>query len=104
MNLNNFTIKSQEVVQKASEIAQSADHQAIEPGHILKGIFQVEENVSGFLFNKLGINLQNIQRILESILSHYPKVTGGEPYLSQTGQKVLQNAIQSSKEFGDQFV
>jgi ATP-dependent Clp protease ATP-binding subunit ClpB len=55
MNLNNFTIKSQEAVQKASEIAQSMSHQAIEPSHILKGIFNVDENVSSFLFSKLGI-------------------------------------------------
>ena len=104
MNLNNFTIKSQEAIQKASEIAQSMDHQAIEPGHILKGIFQVDENVNKFIFNKLSVDIQNVQRILDSILNYYPKVTGGESYLSQNGQKVLQNAIQSSKEFGDQFV
>jgi ATP-dependent Clp protease ATP-binding subunit ClpB len=104
MNLNNFTIKSQEAIQKAQEIAQSMNHQAIEPGHILKGIFNVDENVSGFLFSKLGINLQNLQRILDSILHSFPKVSGGEVYLSQNGQKALQNAIQYSKEVGDQFV
>jgi ATP-dependent Clp protease ATP-binding subunit ClpB len=104
MNLNNFTIKSQEVIQKASEIAQSMNHQAIEPGHILKAIFNVDENVSGFIFKKLSIDLNNVQRILESILNYYPKVSGGEAYLSPNGQKCLQNAIQSSKEFGDQFV
>jgi ATP-dependent Clp protease ATP-binding subunit ClpB len=104
MNLNNFTIKSQEAIQKASEIAQSMSHQGIEPAHILKGIFTTDENICSFIFNKVGINLQNIQRILDSIVNHYPKVTGGEAYLSQNGQKSLQNAIQSSKEFGDQFV
>jgi ATP-dependent Clp protease ATP-binding subunit ClpB len=104
MNLNNFTIKSQEAIQKASEIAESMNHQAVEPCHILKGIFNIDENISTFLFNKLGINLQNVQRILDSILKSFPKVTGGEVYLSQDGQKVIQNAIQSSKEFGDQFV
>jgi ATP-dependent Clp protease ATP-binding subunit ClpB len=104
MNLNNFTIKSQEAIQKAQEIAQSMNHQAIEPGHILKGVLNVDENISGFLFNKLGLNQQNVSRILDSILSSFSKVSGGESYLSQNSQKVLQNAVQSSKEFGDQFV
>jgi ATP-dependent Clp protease ATP-binding subunit ClpB len=104
MNLNNFTIKSQEAIQKASEIAQTMSHQAIEPAHLLKGVLNTDERVSGFIFNKLGINLQSLQRILESIINYFPKVTGGEVYLSQNGQKVLQNAIQVSKEAGDQFV
>ena len=104
MNLNNFTIKSQDAVQKASEIAQSMSHQAIETGHLLQGVFATEENISTFIFNKLNINLNNLQQILGSIVNSYPKVSGGEVYLSQNGQKALQNAIQSSKEFGDQFV
>lgn len=104
MNLNNFTIKSQEAIQKASEIAQAENHQAIETGHLLQGLFSTDESISGFIFNKLNINLQNLQQILGSIVNSYSKVSGGEVYLSQNGQKALQNAIQSSKEYGDQFV
>ena len=104
MNLNNFTIKSQEAVQKASDIAQSMSHQAIETGHLLKGIFQSDENLITFIFNKLGIDLPNTNRVLDSILSFYTKVSGAEVYLSPNGQKALQNANHSSKEFGDQFV
>ncbi len=104
MNLNNFTIKSQEAIQKASEIAQSMSHQAIETGHILKGVFSTDENISSFIFSKLNINIRNIEQILDSIVHSYAKVSGGEVYLSKGGQKALQNAIQSSKEFGDQFV
>lgn len=104
MNLNNFTIKSQEAIQKASEIAQSMNHQAIETGHILKAVIETEENISSFLFNKLNIDLNNLRQIINSIVHSYPKVSGGEAYLSREGQQALQNAIQSSKEFGDQFV
>jgi len=104
MNLNNFTIKSQEVVQKASEIAQSTSHQAIETGHLLKAVFFTDENISSFIFSKLNINTHNLLQILDSIIHSYAKVSGGEVYLSKDGQKALQNAIQSSKEFGDQFV
>ncbi|MDF1547988.1 MAG: ATP-dependent chaperone ClpB [Bacteroidales bacterium] len=104
MQFEKFTIKSQEAIQKASEIAQAENHQAIETGHLLQGLFSTDESISGFIFNKLNINLQNLQQILRSIVNSYSKVSGGEVYLSQNGQKALQNAIQSSKEFGDQFV
>ena len=104
MNLNNLTIKSQEAVQKAKEMAESAGNQAIETGHLLKGVFITDENITNFIFSKLGINLNNTQQILESILRSYPKVSGGEAYLSPNGQKALQNSIQTSKEYGDQFV
>ncbi len=104
MNLNNFTIKSQEAIQKASEIAHSMNHQAIETGHLLKAVFSTDENISSFIFSKLNIDLQNLHQILDSIVHSYPKVSGGEVYLSKDGQKALQSAIQSSKEFGDQFV
>ncbi len=104
MNLNEFTLKSQEAVQKAKEIAEMAGNQAVETGHLLKSALLADENIASFIFNKSGINLQNTQQILESIIRSYPKVSGAEAYLSQNGQKALQNAIQSSKEFGDQFV
>jgi ATP-dependent Clp protease ATP-binding subunit ClpB len=104
MNLNNFTIKSQEAIQKASETAQSMSHQAIETGHLLQAVFSTDENISNFIFSKLNISFNNVRQILGSIVNSYPKVSGGDVYLSQNGQKALQNAIGSSKEFGDQFV
>ncbi|MFN8254280.1 MAG: ATP-dependent chaperone ClpB [Bacteroidales bacterium] len=104
MNLNNFTIKSQEAIQKAKEIAENAGNQAIENGHILKALIEADENISNFIFSKHGVNLENLQKILESLLRSYPKVSGAEAYLSQNGQKTLQNAIQSSKDAGDQYV
>ncbi|MBN1251414.1 MAG: ATP-dependent chaperone ClpB [Bacteroidales bacterium] len=104
MNLNNFTIKSQEAIQKAQEIAQSNGNQAIEIGHVLKGILETDENVSNFLLKKLNININNFKQILESIIKSYPKVSGAEIYLSSEAQQALQKAISISKEFGDEYV
>ncbi len=104
MNLNNFTIKSQEAVQKGQQIAMEFGHQAIEPAHILKGVLDVDDNVSAFLLKKMGVDPQNFERVLDSIVNSYPKVSGGEAYLSNEGQKALQKAISLSKEFGDDYV
>ncbi len=105
MNLNNFTIKSQEAVTKASEIAKSKNHQAIEPAHILRGIIEEAENVSTFIFNKLGINIQNLKSVIKSIIDGYPKVSGGaDSYLSPDAHTVLQKAVNISEKRGDKFV
>ena len=102
MNLNNFTIKSQEAIQKASEIALGNQHQAIEPGHLLKGMLEVDDNVMNFLFRKLSI--RDIKPALEGIIASYPKVSGGDNYLSRTSNDILQKAVQASQKAGDQYV
>lgn len=104
MNLNNFTIKSQEAIQQAFTIAQGYNHQAVEPAHLLKGIISQSESITGFILRKLGVNPLTFDTILTKILESYPKVSGGEQYLSSTANRALQKSIDFSKELGDQFV
>ncbi|MGD9930994.1 MAG: ATP-dependent chaperone ClpB [Mangrovibacterium sp.] len=104
MNFNNFTIKSQEALQHAFEIAQGKQHQAIENGHILKGLLHTAENVSGFLLKKLGVNVPIFQQAVDRIVDSYPKVSGGEQYLSGNANKTLQKSMDISQKMGDQFV
>ncbi|MFB6342612.1 ATP-dependent chaperone ClpB [Saccharicrinis sp. FJH62] len=104
MNLNNLTIKAQESVQQAVQIAQSYHQQAIEPGHILQGILQHAENMTDFLFNKLGVNKTAIKSALQSHLESYPKVSGGEPYLSRESSEVIQKASDHAGKMGDKYV
>lgn len=104
MNLDNFTIKAQEAIQQAFTIAAGNNHQAVENGHLLKGILNAEENVSGFIFKKLGVNTGSLELVLNRIVDSYPKVTGGDQYLSSDANRSLQKALVSSKEMGDQFV
>ncbi|SHJ15641.1 ATP-dependent Clp protease ATP-binding subunit ClpB [Hymenobacter daecheongensis DSM 21074] len=104
MNFNNFTIKAQEAVQKATEIAGANQQQAIETGHLLKGLFQSDENVLSFLANKLGVNLNILTPRLDSIVAAYPKVSGGSPYLSNDANAALQRANNFLKEFEDEYV
>jgi ATP-dependent Clp protease ATP-binding subunit ClpB len=104
MNLNNFTIKSQEAIQQAFVIAQGYNNQAVENGHIMKGILSQSENVTSFLLNKLGVNLPRFEQVLNKIIESYPKVSGGEQYLSSSANKSLQKAMNYAKEFGDQFI
>jgi ATP-dependent Clp protease ATP-binding subunit ClpB len=104
MNFNNFTIKSQEAVQYAFTVAQGKQQQAIETGHILKGLFHEAENVSGFLFKKVGANPVVIQQALDRIVESYPKVSGGEPYLSNDANRALQKSIAIMQDMNDQFV
>ena len=104
MNFNNFTIKSQEAVQHAFTVAQGKQQQAIETGHILKGLFHEAENVVGFLLKKVGANPVVINQALDRIVESYPKVTGGEPYLSGDANKALQKSISIMQEMNDQFV
>ena len=104
MNFNNFTIKSQEAVQQAVNVTQARGQQAIEPVHLLAGVLKVGENVTNFIFQKLGMNAQQIALVIDKQIDSLPKVSGGEPYLSRESNEILQSAVQYSKEMGDEFV
>lgn len=104
MNLNNFTIKAQEAVQQAVQLASQHGQQAIEPVHLLKAVIMTGESVTNFLFQKLGVNIQNLNRVLDAQINSLPKVSGGEPYLSGESNAVLQKAISYSTKMGDQYV
>ncbi|MFZ0005607.1 MAG: ATP-dependent chaperone ClpB [Methanoregula sp.] len=104
MNFNNFTIKSQEAVDKATGIATAKQNQVIETGHLLKGMLLEDENVVPYLLKKLNVNLDSFTQELDKIIDAYPKVTGGDHYLSNDATKALQKAIALSQEFKDEFV
>lgn len=104
MNLNNFTIKGRDTINQAAQIAASKGQQAIETGHILKSLQQVADNVSNYLFNKTGINTQNMNMVLDQLIDRYPKVSGGQPFLSNAANKAVQKAIQHASDMGDQYV
>lgn len=104
MNFNNFTIKSQEAVQQAVNVTQARGQQAIEPVHLLAGVLKVGENVTNFIFQKLGMNAQQMALVIDKQIDSLPKVSGGEPYLSRESNEILQRAVQYSKEMGDEFV
>lgn len=104
MNLNNFTIKSQEAVQKAVELVTRQNQQSIEATHLLKAVILTGENVVNFLFQKLGINPQGLNAALDRKIASYPKVEGGEPYLSREANAVLQKAVDYCGKMGDQYV
>ena len=104
MNLNNFTIKSQEAIERAQQIADSNEHQAIENAHLLKGVMEVDENVTPFLFNKMEVDFNVVKQALGRILESLPKVSGGEVYLSRDANKALQKAQAFLKEYGDEFI
>ena len=104
MNFDNFTIKSQEVVQQAAQSAQQAGNQAIEPEHLLKALIDKGESVVKFVFQKLGINQQLVAMQLGKALSSLPKVSGGNQYLSRDSNEVLLKAIDCAKSLGDEYV
>jgi len=104
MNFNNFTIKSQEAVNKAIEIANSKNQQSIEPAHILKGLLSEAENIITFLLKKLNVNIATLQTILDKQIDSYPKVSGGQPFLSPNTNKALLDAGNYLKEFGDDYI
>jgi ATP-dependent Clp protease ATP-binding subunit ClpB len=104
MNFNNFTIKSQEAVQKAIEVVKEKNQQSIEPSHLLMGIILTGENVVNFLFQKLGVNASHVTSLLSKDIDSYPKVSGGEPYLSRESNAALEKAVELSKKMGDQYV
>jgi ATP-dependent Clp protease ATP-binding subunit ClpB len=104
MNFNNFTIKAQEAIQQASEIAQGNQQQAIETAHILKGLLTVDENVVSYVLKKLNVNLNVLSQHLDSQIAKFPKVTGSSPYLTSGSNSALQKAQSYLKEFKDEFV
>ena len=104
MNFNAFTIKAQEAVQGAVNIAQRNQNQAIEPVHILRSLFDAGEDVMHFLCNKTGIRSEQVCAALDSVINGLPKVSGGEPYLSGDANKALQKAEDMSKKDGDEYV
>ncbi len=104
MNFNNFTIKAQEAVQKASEIAQGNQQQAIEPAHLLKGLLTVDENVISYVLKKLNVNLNTLNQKLDEEIARFPKVSGSNIYLSSGANSALQKAQSFLKEFKDEFV
>ncbi|WP_426061071.1 ATP-dependent chaperone ClpB [Hymenobacter sp. B1770] len=104
MDFKNFTIKAQEAVQKATEIAGGNQQQAVETGHLLKGLFQSEESVFSFLASKLGANLNILNPRLDAIVAAYPKVSGGSPYFANEAAAAVQRANAAMKDMGDEFV
>lgn len=104
MTFDKFTIKAQEAIQEAVNLVQARGQQAIEPEHLLAGILKVGENVTNFLFQKLGVNSRQIEQILESQIVSLPKVQGGEPYLSRESNEVLTRAQDYASKGGDEFV
>ncbi|MGI6232748.1 MAG: ATP-dependent chaperone ClpB [Prevotella sp.] len=104
MNFDKFTIKAQEVVQESVNTAQQHHQQAIEPVHILQAILIKANDVSNYIFQKLGVNGQQIQTLLQQEISHLPRVEGGQPYLSNESNKVFETAQEVSQKLGDEFV
>ncbi len=104
MNFNNFTIKSQEAIQKAVEITKVEGNQAIEPVHLLKGVMSEGESLINFIFSKVGANIQGLARQVDAQIASLPKVSGGEPYLSRSSNDVLQKALDIAKKQGDEYV
>lgn len=104
MNFNNFTIKAQEAVQHASEIAQGNQQQAIETAHLLKGLLTVDENVVSYVLKKLNVNVNTLNQQLDAQIEKFPKVSGSNIYLSSAANSALQKAQSYLKEFKDEFV
>ena len=104
MTLDKFTIKAQEAVQEAVNIAQSRGQQAIEPVHLLKGVMSKDKDVTNFIFRKLGVNAAQIETVADSEISRLPKVQGGQPYLANEANQVLIKATDVAREMGDEFV
>ena len=104
MTLDNFTIKAQETVQEAMNITQRAGQQTLEPTHLLKGLLTKAKDITNFLFQKTGVNGAHVEQLVDSELSHQPRVQGGQPYLSNDTNMVLVKAEEISKKMGDEFV
>ena len=104
MNMNNFTIKAQEAIQKAMEIATAKQNQSIEPIHLLKGMLLVDENVVPYLLRKLNVNPDRLSKGLDKLIDSFPKVVGGEQYFSSNANQALQKASELASEFKDEFI
>ena len=104
MDMNNFTIKSQEAIEKATEIAVAKRNQSVEPLHLLKGILMVDENVAPYLLRKLNVNSDVFLKALDKLIDSLPKVSGGQQYLSSNSNRTLQKALEITSEFKDEFI
>ncbi|MBR0275639.1 MAG: type VI secretion system ATPase TssH, partial [Prevotella sp.] len=104
MTLEKFTIKAQEAVQEAVNLAQQNGQQSIEPVHLMAGLLGKAQDVTTFIFQKLGVNAQQISMLCQQEMQHLARVQGGSPYLGNDAQKVLQKAEDLSKELGDEYV
>lgn len=104
MHTDNLTLKSQEALQKAQEIATAYQQQALETGHLLKGILETDDNATPFLLRKCNVNLQNFSQVLNRIVESYPRVEGGNLYMGSDLSRVLQKASTLPREFGDEYI
>ena len=104
MNFDKYTIKAQETVQEAVNIAQRAGQQSIEPVHLLKALLEKAADVTNYIFQKLGVNAMQVSTLANSEVEHLPRVEGGKPYLSNEANNVLLKAEDLSKSLGDEFV
>ncbi|GAB2791060.1 ATP-dependent chaperone ClpB [Rhabdobacter roseus] len=104
MNFNQYTLKAQEVIQQAAQIAQGNQQQAVETGHVLRAILQEDDNTSGYLMKRLGVNQLRLEQATEAIVNGYPRVSGGQTYLGSDLSQTLQKAQGYLKEFGDEYV
>ncbi|MFT5251826.1 MAG: ATP-dependent Clp protease ATP-binding subunit ClpB, partial [Flavobacteriales bacterium] len=104
MNINKFTIKSQEAIQHSQQLAQELGQQQIENEHIFKSIFDVDENVAPFILKKLNVNVPLFIQVLDSTIQSFPKVSGGEVMLSRDANKALNEAEIIAKKMNDEFV
>lgn len=104
MTFDKFTIKAQEAVQEAVNTAQQNRQQTIEPVHLFQGIMQKGRDVTQYVFQKLGVNAQQIEKLIQQELQHLPRVEGGQPYFSNDSNKVLEQTVKNAQQFGDEFV
>ena len=104
MNFNNFTIQSQEAIQQAIQIASANGNQAIENGHILKAILEIDDNVTPFMLKKFGINQSNFTKTVDAVVNSYPKVSGGQPFLSNAANQTIAKATNYLKDFKDEYI
>jgi len=104
MDFSKFTIKSQEVIQQAQQLAESNNNPAIENAHLLKGIFIIDKDVAPYLLNKLNVNVSILEHATDKIIQSLPKVSGGQLYLSQTANSTLNKAVKESEQWSDEYV
>jgi ATP-dependent Clp protease ATP-binding subunit ClpB len=104
MNFNNLTIKSQEAVQQAVEIAQGLNNQAVDTGHLLKALLSDDDNVSSYLIRKLGVRIEVLNQAIDALVAYYPRISGANPYLSNNFEKALHKAQEHATKMGDQFI
>src|SRR5664279_2582311 len=104
MNLNNFTLKAQESVQQAFNIANAKGQQAVECAHVLKGVMTEAESITNFLFGKMGVNPPSLEKEIENLIDTFPKVSGAESYLSSAVSEALRKANDHAAQMKDKFV